>query len=533
MPALAESTQTVDLAVSPVQWVILAGYVLGVLIFDRLVLNRRPRELTLRQSGLQTALFVGLSLLFGVVFILPRYGAQGLQQYIGLYGSELSLSLDNLFILMIILKTCGIPREFHQKALYWGINIAIVMRVVMVIGGTTMLSKVDWLMLIVAIYMIYIGINQIRTGDDEADITQSRAYKLLTRIMPLTYRTYGDKLFIRQGGRILATLMLLAICLIGNTDAVFALDSIPTAIALSTIMYVTVSGNINGVLGLRPVYFLMEHITKYITRLNWGLASICCAVGFKLIVGSVWLMHDVLHVEPLDIPIGISLAWIVGSLVFAYVAGRIWPPKKAVDLTDASNKRSTMVRIYMDCGSVMDGEWKSGLMSGYLAEIARQARLYDSVGDVPLFGFGERVEPYHTLSPTEEEPSRPRRRTLGVHSDLGAVLRHAKATSARVLGTHVVIIMTAGVTIGYEMTRRALLDMPANAFVVFVRVSDEPGGGQFLQELDDLRPGEHDRCNTIHATDDFGQPKHRIEYEIGEELDRWLKQRDALPSLVA
>jgi predicted tellurium resistance membrane protein TerC len=377
-----------------------------------------------------------------------------------------------------------------------------------------------------------VGINQIRVGDDESDITQGRVYKFLTRFIPMTYRTYGDKLFIRQGGKIVATLLFLAICLIGNIDAVFALDSIPTAIALSTIMYVTVAGNINGVLGLRPVYFLMGHITKYITRLNWGLASICCAVGFKLITGNVWLMHDVLHLTPLHIPIEISLAWIVGSLLLAYVASLLWPPKAAVDVTDASSKRSTMVRIYLDCGSEMDGAWESGLVGHYLSEVVRQARYYDSSGDVLLFGFGETVEPYQTLAPNEEVPCLLERRMLGTGSDLAAALRDAKVTAESVLGTHVVIVITAGATIDAEKARQALLDMPANTFVTPVRVSNKPGGAALLQELDNLQTGEHDRCNTVYATDDFGQPKDRIEYEIGDELDRWLKRRDALPSLV-
>jgi tellurite resistance protein TerC len=532
MKMFVASTQTVDLAISPVQWTIIVGYVLVVLAFDRLVLNRRPRELTLRQSLLQTAFFVSLSQLFGVAFILPDYGLQGLQEYVGLYAGELSLSFDNLFILMIILKTCGIPRALHQKALYWGINIAILLRAVMIIGGTAVLSKVEWLMLGVAAYMIYVGISQLRSGEDD-DITQKRIYRLLTRIMPLTYRTYGSKLFIRQGGKVLATLFLLAICLIGSTDAAFALDSIPTAIALSTIMFVTVTGNINGVLGLRPMYFLMEHITKYITRLNWGLASICCAVGFKLITGNVWLVHEVLGLTPLDISIGISLGWIFGSLVFAYVAGLVWPPKVDEDATSASDKPKTMVRVYLDCGAGMDGEWESGLMERYLAEVMRQARYYDSVGNVPVFGFGQRIEPYSVLSSGGEVPSQRSRRTLGVSSDLALVLRHAKVAAETTKSTHVVIAMTAGVTIGYELTRQALRDMPDNTFVIPVRVANKPGGAEFLQELDDLLEAEQDRCNTVHATDDTGQPKHHIESEIGEELDEWLKGRDALPSPVA
>lgn len=530
-PSIA-SAQTVDLAISPVQWMVIAGYVLAMLIFDRLVLNRRPRELTLRQSLLQTAFFVGLSLLFGVAFILPDYGSQGLQEYVGLYAGEFSLSLDNLFILMIILKTCGIPREFHQKALYWGINIAILLRATMIVGGTTVLNKIEWLMLGVAAYMIYVGVSQLRAGE-EKDITQGRTYRLLTRVMPLTYRTYGDKLFIRQGGKVLATLLLLAICLIGNTDAVFALDSIPTAIALSTIMYVTVAGNINGVLGLRPVYFLMGHITKYITRLNWGLASICCAVGCKLIAGNVWLVHDVLGLTPLDIPISISLGWILGSLVLAYVAGLVWPPKADEDATGTSDKQRTMVRVYLDCGAAMDGEWESGLVERYLAEVMRQARYYDSVGDVPVFGFGQEVRPYSALTSGGEVASQRERRTLGVDSNLATVLRHAKVAAETTEGTHVVIVMTPGVTIGQELTRRALRDMPENTFVIPVRIANRPGGAEFLQELDDLLEGELDRCNTVHATNDSGQPLHDIEHEIGEELDAWLKKRDALPTPVA
>lgn len=525
----AAGGHTIDTTVSLAQWAILVGFVLGALAIDRFVLNRKPRELTLRQSALQTAFFVGLSLAFGAVVILPAYGGEGLVQYYGLYVAEYSLSIDNLFILMIILKTCGIPKHLHQKALYWGINIAIILRTLLIVFGTTVLVKIDWVMLGVAAYMIYVGITQVTQGDDETDITEGRFYRLLTRFMPVTVRTYGDKMFIRRSGsgRRIATLLLLAIILIGYIDLVFALDSIPTAIALSSIMYVTVAGNINGVLGLRPVYFLMGHVTKYIRRLNWGLALICCGVGVKLILGNPTL-SDFLGYHPVHVPIAISLSFIGGSLLFGYVAGKLWPPKHAVDVEDVVTQKSTMVAVYMDCGPVMDGEWRTGLMHTYLTQVLAQARHYDSDGTVPLYGYGRHIEEYHTVALNAEEPDLPARRTLGNASDLAAVLRHAKEAGESVLGTHVAIVMTAGVTADEDAARQALREMPENTFVVFVRVSDEPGGAELLQELDDLLDGEHDRCNTVHATDDHGRPKHHLEHEIGEELDNWLHKRGAL-----
>ncbi|HSE61797.1 MAG TPA: hypothetical protein VLA88_05905 [Candidatus Saccharimonadales bacterium] len=529
MDILAEGASVghmVDTTVTALQWMIIVGYVLFVLLLDRFVLNRKLHALSVKESGLQVALFMCLNLLFGVAFVLPEYSLNGLMQYYGLYVSENSLSVDNLFIMLIILKQCGVPRELHQKALYWGINIAILLRVSLILVGTAVLVKAAPAMLAVAGYMLYVGYSQIFSGDDEKDVTERWSYKLVNKFVPVTYRTYGSKFFIRQRGKRLATVLFVVVAIIGCVDAMFALDSIPTAIALSSIMFVTIAGNINGVLGLRPMYFLMGHMAKYITRLNWGLGLICGAIGVKLIISNTWFM-PLIGQEPVHVPISVALAWIGGSLLFAYVAGRIWPSAAKEGLDDENSEDSTLVTLYVDSGAVAKGEWESGLMGVYASQALVEARHYDDDGQVPVHVFAEAIGDASTAQAgAAYELERPY--GIGTRPLLAPVLQQARRTAESVLGTHVAIILTPGVFGDQEEVRRLMREMPDNLFLLFIRVSDEPGGAGFLGELDTLYTDDRDSCHVVYATDDHGRPKQLIAYEIGTELDHWLKRRDAL-----
>jgi tellurite resistance protein TerC len=523
----APAGHVVDTAIRPLQWAVLGGFVIFALLIDRFVLNRKSRELTLKESALQTGFFVSLSVLFGLAFVLPQYGWNGLQQYYGLYVSEFSLSVDNLFVMLIILTQCGVPKELHQKALYWGINIAIVLRVGLIVGGTAILVKAEPLMLLVAGYMLYVAYDQVFGGDDEKNVTTRWSYKLINKLVPVTYRTYGSKFFIWQRAKWVATVLFVVVCIIGCVDVLFALDSIPTAIALSKILFVTIAGNVNGVLGLRPVYFLMGHLAKYIKRLNWGLCLICAAIGAKLITSDGWFMHDILGLKVIPVPISIALAWIGFSLLFAFIAGRIWPPKEATEVDKNADDKATLVSVYVDNGSVMNGEWAAGLIQEYTWQVLVEARHYDSDGQVPMYGFAQKLGEYRTAR-VGETLELSQLQHIGTRSHLAVALRHAKEVGESVLGTHVVVIVTAGVFADQKEARQLMAQMPDNTFVLYVRVSDEPGGAGFLGELDTMFTGDRDRCHVIYATDDAGQPKQLIVYEIGAELDGWLKERNAL-----
>ncbi|HEU4913822.1 MAG TPA: TerC/Alx family metal homeostasis membrane protein [Candidatus Saccharimonadales bacterium] len=519
-------------AVSPIVWMVFIGYVIALLVLDLVVLNRKHEEPTLKHSALQTAFFVANGLGVGAaLFLFTDLGANGFGQYLAAYATEWSLSVDNIFVIMVIMTFFAVPREYQHKVLFYGILGALVMRLTFILG----ISLVQRLAIVVAVmggFLLYTAWKVATSDDEETDISKSRSYRLFTRLIPTTKRFYGDRFFTKmEDGRRKATPLFICVLVVEATDLVFALDSIPAVLGITSNTFVAFSSNVMAIMGLRAVFFLFGHIQKHVTRLNEGLAVILAFVGVKLIIANGDIMHIVNYatsavgwqVREYHFQTWVSLGVIFGVLLLVVIASLIWPKTGEIKLDVVTPEESdeTMVELYVDAGHTMDGEWTAGLVERYTNELVRAAGRYDTDRQIPVFAFAEDLEPLGTI-PTDDANTLHRPSHLGHFSDLAAALRHAEKTAKSTTGRFIFAFLTDGRVLDERAAREVFVTMPSNAFVLFIRVSDEPGGAEFLQGLDDYNVGTADRCDTIHATDDKGQPQERIADVIGREVGYWM-----------
>jgi tellurite resistance protein TerC len=516
--------------VSPLVWVCFGAFVAVILAIDLFVLNRKHEEPSLRKSTVQTLLFVSLAAAVGVaIFVLTDLGADGFGQFVAAYVTEWSLSVDNIFVIALVMTFFAVPREYQHKVLFWGILGALVMRLLFISVGVTAIQEFTFVLGVMGLFLIYTAWGVATSDDEDQDITKSRSYKLITRYIKTTKRFYGDRFFTKQeDGKLKATPLFLCVLVVEATDLVFAIDSIPAVLAITGSTFIAFSSNVMAIMGLRSVFFLFGHIQDKVTRLNEGLAIILAFVGVKMILAWDWGMEMVNHVTSLlnwhvheyHIPTWFSLSFIVFVLIGSVIASLVWPKTGEVESFEIVETDQIMVELFIDTSDTMSGEWNDRLVDRYMRELMVSLSRYDSDGNLPVYGFADRVVSLGDFPIDDVDTLR--RPNLGWNSDLAAMLRFAEDHAKRTTGKFIFVVMTDGRVLDERAAREVFVTMPSNAFILFVRVSDEPGGAEFLQSLDDYNVGDADRCDTIHATDDSGQPKEQIAEVIGREIDDWV-----------
>jgi tellurite resistance protein TerC len=514
-------------SVGPIVWVCFGVFVAAILAVDLFVLNRKHEEPSLRKSTVQTLLFISLAAAVGVaLFVGTDLGANGFAQFVAAYLTEWSLSVDNIFVIALIMTFFAVPREYQHKVLFWGIIGALVMRLAFISVGITAIQEFAFVTAIMGLFLIYTAIKVAKSDDEDQDVTKMGSYKLFTRLVPTTKRFFGDRFFTRQeDGKLKATPLFVCVLVVEATDLVFALDSIPAVLAISSSVFIAFSSNVMAIMGLRSVYFLFGHIQDKVSRLNEGLAIILGFVGVKMIIANEWVVNTLnslfgWHLHEYHVPTWFSLAFIVFVLIGSVVASLIWPKTDEVETFEITETDQVMVELFIDAGSTMSGEWDSRLVDRYMRELMVALARYDSDGKLPVYGFADKVESLGDFPFDDVDTLR--RPNLGWNSDLAAMLRFAEDHAKRTTGKFIFVVLTDGRVLSEREARSVFVTMPSNAFILFVRVSDEPGGAEFLQALDDYNVGDADRCDTIHATDDSGQPKEQIAQVIGREIDDWV-----------
>jgi tellurite resistance protein TerC len=311
--------------VSPLVWWLTIGITSALLLVDVLVIGRRPHEPTRREVGVALAAFIGLAVLFGVgvfVFSGSRYGTEFFAGWL----TEYSLSVDNLFIFLIIMSKFGVPRAYQQTALLIGIVIALVMRGVFIALGAAAIDNFSWVFYLFGLFLVYTAVKLAREGaEDEDAYEENRLIRWVEAHLPATSDWHGTRSFIRVNGKRLVTPMFVVVLALGTTDLLFALDSIPAIYGLTDEPYLVMTANIFALMGLRQLYFLIGGLLERLVYLSYGLAFLLGFIGVKLI------MHA-LHENELpfvngghgvraapDIPIWLSLVVIVGTLVVTTV----------------------------------------------------------------------------------------------------------------------------------------------------------------------------------------------------------------------
>ncbi|WP_433557634.1 TerC family protein [Pseudonocardia xinjiangensis] len=297
-------------------WAATIGAFLAVLAFDFYLVARNPRDPSMRESTIWVSCYVALAVLFGLgvlAFAGPQYGGEFFAGWI----TEYSLSVDNLFIFVLIMSRFAVPREYRQKVLLIGIVLALILRGVFIALGAEAIARFDWMFYLFGAFLIYTAWKLIRHSEEEEEFNENRVLRTVRKLVPSTKEYHGAALTVRVDGRKLVTPMLIVMVAIGTTDLLFAVDSIPAIFGLTQEPYLVFTANAFALMGLRQLFFLIGGLLDRLVYLSKGLAIILAFIGFKLIFEA--LHHHGVAWAP-EIPILASLGVIVGTLAITTVA---------------------------------------------------------------------------------------------------------------------------------------------------------------------------------------------------------------------
>jgi tellurite resistance protein TerC len=278
-----------------------------------------------------TAGYVLLALIFaGVVYFL--LGRDRAFTFLTGYIVEYSLSMDNLFVFLLIFSSFAVPSEYQHRVLFWGILGAVIMRGIFISTGLVIIEKLEWAIIVFGAFLIYTGIKIATKKDGEVDPKKNPLFRLGCKYLPMTDSYRGGKFFTREKGRLLATPLILVLIVVESTDVVFAVDSIPAILSITLDSFIVYTSNIFAILGLRSLFFALAGVTNKLVYLNYGLAAILTLLGIKMIIASE-LFARLTGIE-IHIPVIASLGAVVGILAIAALASFLWPPKKKNLLSD-------------------------------------------------------------------------------------------------------------------------------------------------------------------------------------------------------
>jgi tellurite resistance protein TerC len=311
-------------------WIATLGALAAVLAVDLLVIGRRPHEPSMREAGLWVTLYVALALVFGIGVWAAADARYAGEFYTG-WLTEYSLSVDNLFVFMIIMGRFAVPRKFQQKVLLIGIVLALLMRGAFIAAGAALIARFSWVFYIFGAFLVYTAISLLKGGENgEDDFKENMLIRWSRRALPLTSSfDHGRLTVVTQTGRRLFTPMLIVMIAIGTTDLIFALDSIPAIFGITKEPYLVFTANVFALMGLRQLYFLLGGLLERLVYLNIGLAVVLAFIGVKLFLEALHTNalpfvnggHGV-HWAP-EIPIWLSLLVIIGTLGVATAASLV------------------------------------------------------------------------------------------------------------------------------------------------------------------------------------------------------------------
>ena len=296
-------------------WIFFGVFILAMLALDLGVFNRKTHVIQMKEALLWTSFWVTLALLFGAG-IYFFYGHGKAIEYVTAYLIEYSLSIDNLFVFMLIFRYFDVPRAYEHKALFWGILLALITRAVFIFAGVALISNFHWVMYIFGAFLIVTGIKMALNKQTEVHPDKNIAIRLLRYVMPVSKNFSGAKFFVREGGVRFATPMLAVLLALETTDILFAIDSVPAVLAISQDPFIVYTSNVFAILGLRSLFFAISGLMRLFHLLHYGLAAILSFVGVKMLIA------DFFHV-----PVGISLLIIASILIASIISSVVWPEK--------------------------------------------------------------------------------------------------------------------------------------------------------------------------------------------------------------
>ena len=305
-------------------WVAFNLFVLGMLAIDLGVFHRKAHAVTMKEAGIWSVVWIALAMVFnlGIYF---AWGQDKALEFLTGYVIEKSLSVDNLFVFLMIFQYFATPAQYQHRVLFWGILGALILRAVFIATGSALLSNFHWMMYVFGGFLVITGVKMYLQGDEKIEPERNPVVRLFERWVPISKAYDGQKFFIRRDGRTYATLLMLVLIVVETTDVIFAVDSIPAIFAITQDPFIVYTSNVFAILGLRALYFMLAGVMEMFVYLKVGLSFVLCFVGAKMMLVDIY-----------KIPIGASLAVIGGVLLLSIIASWLIQPEKSEARTRTS-----------------------------------------------------------------------------------------------------------------------------------------------------------------------------------------------------
>jgi tellurite resistance protein TerC len=297
-------------------WIAFNIFVLGMLALDLGVFHRSAHTVSMKEASIWSAVWIALAMIFnlGIFF---GWGQEKALEFLTGYVIEKSLSVDNLFVFLMIFQYFNTPREYQHRVLFWGILGALILRAIFIATGAALLSNFHWMIYVFGAFLVVTGIKMYLQGDEKIDPEKNPVVKLFERCVPISKAYEDQKFFVRRDGKTYATLLMLVLIVVETTDVIFAVDSIPAIFAITEDPFIVYTSNVFAILGLRALYFMLAGVMEMFRYLKVGLSIVLCFVGAKMMLVDVY-----------KIPIGASLAVIGGVLLLSIIASWLIQTKK-------------------------------------------------------------------------------------------------------------------------------------------------------------------------------------------------------------
>lgn len=334
---------------SPLLWILTVVGIVGLLVFDFVFHVRKAHVPSLREAAIWSSLYIGIAIAFGLG-VLVFGGVPSGQEYFAGYVTEKALSVDNLFVFLIIMSSFKVPREDQQKVLLFGIVFSLFARTGFIFLGAALINSFAWVFYLFGLILLITAGNLLKPESSDSDEADNVMIRIARRVLKTSEHYDGDKLVTVENGRRVLTPMLLVMVAIGGTDILFALDSIPAIFGLTQNIFIVFTATAFSLLGLRQLYFLIDGLLDRLIYLKYGLAAILAFIGVKLVLhalheNNVPFINDGEHVSVIEVSTTVSLSVIIGVLVVTVVASLLSPRGRAQ--TQIANARRH-ARAYLD-----------------------------------------------------------------------------------------------------------------------------------------------------------------------------------------
>jgi tellurite resistance protein TerC len=302
---------------SPALWAGFTGLVLAMLAIDLGVFHRQAHEVRFKEALAWSVAWISLALAFNA-FVYYQFGAERSLEFLTGYVVEKALSVDNVFVFLVVFSFFGVPAAYQHRVLFWGILGALVMRAVFVLAGAMLLARFHWIVYVFGALLVVTGVRLLVRPDAGPEPERNPAYRLFRRLVPMVSGYRGARFSVVENGKRYATPLLAVLVVVEATDVVFAVDSIPAIFAVTTDPFIVYTSNVFAILGLRAMYFLLGGVLESFHYLKVGLALVLCFVGVKMLAADVY-----------EIPIAVSLSVVTALIAGSILASRLFPRPQA------------------------------------------------------------------------------------------------------------------------------------------------------------------------------------------------------------